>query len=526
MATLKLFSNNAGNPLTLDLSSYLNLQDGSGTDPADPAYTNKVWSRSLLKEGATLSLEQLTERELTFPVLLNATSTTALNTLVEQINQIIESPGATCTWQDDGASQLTTFDMLSGLLEIAYDYRRAQQHWLGANLRLFTQPLGRTPGPRPYASASGVGPLLTISPYASSGALAIGASTQAGVAGYGGQQQGASSGVFYWGSPSLAGDAPAKLQISWVGPLPNQATNAGVVPFAAMSVLPDAQYRPLITAAEFVSAQSTPLVAVKSVAAVASQYVLCGSATPFLVSIMPPASQAEIPPLNWAGQHRLFAIARYASSLVIPAPPAVALSVAPGPNTQGGTASVLPGDWTLYDLGTLSIRPSEMPTTSISLIAEANNGGICDVSALVMLPDNATWYLNPRAINASQYGLPSPLAQPLVYSGFGGAPYSNTLLLDDVLGDQFLYMGASQRFAPSPIGGGASAARITAYTRGLMPRPDPKGGLPILAFLGVGQMSTPTAPFLQVNAASWTDQQNQLQMVQVNVLERSRYVLP
>lgn len=94
--------------------------------------------------------------------------------------------------------------------------------------------------------------------------------------------------------------------------------------------------------------------------------------------------------------------------------------------------------------------------------------------------DNATWFLSPTMLTPSQYGCPQ--ATHIAPS----APYTNTLVIDDVISDQFLYRGASQTFAPSPIGSVWSSARITQYSRGLGPRPDPNNGLPVLAIVGVG----------------------------------------
>ena len=77
-----------------------------------------------------------------------------------------------------------------------------------------------------------------ISPYASGGALAIVASTTGyGASGGKYNPNGANGGVSYWGSPSLAGEAPALLQISFQGP--SEAPD-GPTPATAVSLLPDA----------------------------------------------------------------------------------------------------------------------------------------------------------------------------------------------------------------------------------------------------------------------------------------------
>lgn len=531
-ATLTIQNNQANNPLSLTLSPYMDPTEGKGLDPADPQFTNRVWSRSLLKTGATLALEQLTEKELTFPLHIgpvrgqaNAPTNMSQTLLfIQQINEIIETPGATLTWQPAGASQPTTFDILNGLFEVEYSYWAEAQFWTSGLLRVFTQPLGRAAGPRLYASASGVGPLLMISPYASSGAQAVGASTQAGVAGFGGQQQGASSGVFYWGSPSLAGDAPAQLQISYTGPLPNTSSNTGCVPYTMVSLLPDSGYQPLITPAALMDSFSGGVAGAASLisnqTAIASQYVAFfpNSANALAVAPLFIGNNFGFEPTNaWAGQHRLLAIAKASSTTQT-------LQTLAGPLVGQPTgASVAPGaDWGLYDLGTFALRASEPPSTMVTVQCTVPSGAL-SVAGLVMLPDNATWFLNPTGLTPSSYGWPvSAAAFPV--------PYTNTLILDDVLGDQFIYNNPSQTSAPPPTGEAGHGARVTPFSRGLLPLPDPKNGIPIIAIVGVAQNSVASLPpgngglYGALPGASWNSPQNLRTMAQISVLERTRYM--
>ena len=490
------------NPQTIDLSNYLILTDDGGADPYDPGYTQRVFARSLLKEGATLALQQLVEREQTWPLLLGPFATTsALMSYIAEVNQAINTPGALVYWQTDGASQPTYYDLLSGELQIAYSYRKEQAgaHYTQAKLLTFSSPLGHPAAPRPYAAASAVGPLLMISPYASGGALAIGASTQAGVAGYGGQQQGASSGVFYWGSPSLAGDAQAELQISYVGPLPAGATATGVTPYVAVSLLPDALYQPLITAPAITFANLNSSTAFHRVqTSVASSYLsltTSGQDSVFDAYSFSPLPESETglePTLRWSGPHRLFAIARASGAGGVVS---AALVAQAGPlirNAASVAVTPVGADWGLYDLGTFALRPSEFPQAQVQvqpvLTCGAGASGALDVAAFAMLPDATTWFMNPTQVNPAQYGYPPSLASP-----WGAAPaaWSNTVVIDDTLGDQFLYLGQGQTFAPSPAVAVPSSTRMTQFTRGLVPRPDPKDGLPIIAVLGVGQAMDP-----------------------------------
>ena len=312
---LTITNNNTSNPLTLDLTNYIQVSDKS-MDPASPSFTDKVITHSLLKAGGVLALTDLKNKELVYPLLLMANTQIALDQLVEQINLILEFAGATASWQDDGASQATTFDLIGGQFDIEYDYRKAQKFYVEGKLRLFAEPFGRTASPRFYAAASGIGPLLMISPYTSAGASGIGATTVGGVAGAGGQPAGPSTGIFY-ASPGLQGDAPAVLQLSYAGPQPTGATNAGAIPYMAMSVLPDNTYQPLITPGLI---NRLTAYAINSTSVVGSQYLSVPPGASDVLSFQWPGL---IPPTTWAGNHRVFAIARASAGHRDPGAPAI-----------------------------------------------------------------------------------------------------------------------------------------------------------------------------------------------------------
>ena len=132
---------------------------------------------------------------------------------------------------------------------------------------------------------------------------------------------------------------------------------------------------------------------------------------------------------------------------------------------QVTSATVSPGPgWGLYDLGTFVVRASEPPGAPIEVTARlgASNAAV-DLNAFIMLPDSTTWYLNPANIAPSVYGYPLGL-----FVTTGHAPYTNRLLLDDTLADQFICYGPSQFVAPSPAGLSASAVRISQFSRGLI----------------------------------------------------------
>ena len=506
MSQLVISNNSAANPQTLDLTAYMMVNDGDGMDPANPAFTQKIWSHSLLKPGATLSLEQFVEKELVFPLLLgpiggqNLSTISAVLQFIQLINSIVTTPGATATWQPLGASQATTFDLLSGQVDVDYSYRKEGQAWTQVTLRLFTAPLGRTALPRSYATASGVGPLLMISPYASGGANILTASAT----GYGASPQsgplGASSGISYWGSPSLAGDAPALLQISYAGPSEGQsAAQAVQTPWTAVSLLPDVNYRPLVTLNNVTSYIVTGPSVYHNGNAVGSTYWSgpnLNTASALAGALKPPMLTNSVP-IAWAGLHRLFAVARASSSVTGSA----TLEVLPDGTVVG--ASTVAGvrlnvGWQPVDLGTISLRASQIaPTQGIQWAATTASATV-DLTAFVVLPDSTTWFLAG--------------GQAPYFSSIDWATY-NVLALDDVIGDQFAYGLGNQSGAPKVSTIEADAVRITQYSRGLVPTPDPKNGLPIIAIMGIGGQS-----------GGSPNSVNGLTSAQVNVVERYRYV--
>ena len=460
------------------------------------------------------------EREPVFPLLLgpvgglagaptNMSQTLALIQRINQIGRIL--------WRDP---------RLAAARCVAGDNVRRAEHPGRCQLRLLEgksvldvrDDAGVHGAARPhrrtarYAAASGVGPLLMISPYASGGALATVASGS-GFGASGGKfgPNGASGGISYFGNPSLAGDAPAQLQISYVGPF-SSGLGPGEVPKVAISLLPDQWYQPLYEVTSL-GGDLTPRVAS---GAVASQYGTIGGAASAAGYITFPTTQGSpgiTPGALWAGQHRIFAIARASHT------PGYLTSPAYGPIAYPTTATVAAGDWDLYDLGTFSIRPSEYSQAPISIQAFAPSPCALDVTAIVTLPDANTWFVAGATAIASQYV--SGVVENIVPIG-----RQNAILCDDVLGDQFVYGAGgffSVGFAPSPIGMAASSTRITPATRGLVPQPDPKNGLPCIAILGVGNWCIASSPYLGA-AASTSNAQNQPVNAQVNVLERFRYV--
>ena len=493
------------------------MNDGDGLDPADNTFSSKVWGHSLLRAGATLALENEVQREQVFPLLLGpvggvtgapANLSQTLQ-LIQEINALLRTPGATLTWQPLGVANATTFDLLSGQVDIDYSYRKEGQFWTEVTMRAFVQPFGRTAAPRPYASASAVGPLLLVSPYASGAAPAIVASsTGYGASGgvYG--PNGASGGISYWGSPSLAGDAPALLQVAFQGP--SEAPD-GPTPATAVSLLPDANYYPLIPTRYMAIFNSSGASLQSSANAVGSSYwgfsagasgAIRSPLTSSGANVNLPTSRAPVP-VSYSGQQRLLAIAR-ASPTGGASQAATISTITDGTLVAASQAGSIPVGygWQAVDMGTYTLRASQVPPYDGVYFAIGTSNAAVDLTGFVSLPDNNTWFMG-----AGQ----QPFLNSIAWIGY------NTLVLDDVAGEQYAYGGYNQSNAPSVATALQNVIRMTQYSRGLVPQPDPKNGLPILAIMSVG-IGAPLPLGASPNSV------NQRLSVQVTALERYRYV--
>lgn len=350
---------------TLDLSAYLRLGQGEGLDPVDAAFTEKVITTSLLREGGYFSLEQNKPKELIFPLWLKAASKDALHQLVQQINGALLINSQTVTFQDEGASQPTTFDLLTGQLDEDYDFRRGQHFYLAARLRLFVQPFGRTSASRVIATAAGTGALLTT-------ALTT--------------------------PTAIAGDVPAQLTagLSFFRAFSYQSY------FLAFSVLPD-RYQAEFHAASMAAGVGTVVGGSGAVASVYRHLAFpAGAGTSFAMvgaATLPFAS-------NYMGDNRVFALLR--SNI-----PSLTLQQV-SPFGLGATTTFFGSDWALIDLGILrvpkaaggaALSPASMPLLGIAYSFPSNAAAsrYLDVNELIVLPEDSTTFMNVT-LNASVTG--------------------------------------------------------------------------------------------------------------------------
>jgi hypothetical protein len=419
-----------GTAQQLDLTPYLAVDDDS-LDPSDPQFTQKIWSHSLLKEGGVQALEHLDLKGTVWPLRLKAGSRDALNALVQQINNLIEQPGMTASWQDVGSSQPTYFDVSSGILTPKYDFRKAGQFWLNAELQLFFMPLGHTATMRLVASAAGTGPLLKMS------------------------------------IPSpILGDAGALIQAQIVGGMnqPNQM---------ALAVIPNG-YTPefQVSAATNVPSPIVGATIIGASGAVGSQFIrqhlppgALSSARTIGAWVLPNATP-------YFGTNRLLAIARSGANPTFvgtiiglqaqfgyPAASAMATAWLIPAAGGGGPAT---SSWQLVDLGTFTV-PSAIPSISplITLTglyaASQTATGMIDVTDLIVLPEANSAWLDDSAANLPALN--------------GAVPPYNQYVFDGVANETY-HATASQ--LPS---------RLTGLQRGAVPKLNPGASQSIVALI-------------------------------------------
>lgn len=330
---------------SLNLSEYLNVQEGDGMDPADPSFTEKIFAHSLLKQGGTLALENFKLRELVFPLLLKASTKTALTALVREINTIINTSGAVASWQDVGATAPTYFQLSSAQLDPEFKYRRGEYNWLDGKLRLFVQPFGLIEkNPRELAQSgttamtvTGTAPVITFS-----------------------------------SASQVRGDyaALAEGNVSW-------NASAGPVEFGvAFSVLPSPSYTPWQAAPSYTGW-------------VASSGEGWNFRTGNGTILFKEAGEVYV------GANRCLAVVRNLSNA---SAAMIAAEAYPIETNQGGAASLsgvavpstMPSTWALVDCGVLSI-PSYSSAGGWYL--QVNTSASVNLAGMVLLPENKTSWL-------------------------------------------------------------------------------------------------------------------------------------
>src|SRR5262249_23092640 len=154
-----------------------------------------------------------------------------------------------------------------------------------------------------------------------------------------------SGGISYWGSPSLGGDAPARLVMTYLG-MPRFNVGQPQPSMSLVSLLPDNQYQPMVNS--FLQVDGT-----LGSASVPGRFTYSfrnpGSTSRGIVSFAPiPNVASGVPNPLWAGQHRILALARASGTGVqIFTMPNTLVS-----NPVSASVAVSMPAWGLYDLGT------------------------------------------------------------------------------------------------------------------------------------------------------------------------------
>lgn len=334
----------------LDLSEFVRVTAGDGLDPFSPAFSTRTFAHSPLSAGGDLALTDADVKEMVWPLYLNAPSKDELTALTGQLDRQLARMPTLVEWRDAAASQSTFFDLASGQFDPEFDFRRAEQGWLGGMLHLWVQPYGHTNQWRLVASAAGSGMLLRAP------------------------------------VPSpLAGDVDAVCQVAITAP--EWAAPAGR--FVAFSVLAHPSYSPELHAAQFTDRVAGAAL-VGASGAVASQYL----SVPSLAADIACKAPLAIPSV-YSGDQRVLAVARTPSSAA--STPAMLRLLDAYSQPAGPTAPAAEGaGWGLVDLGVVRVPSALARPTSVKLAVQAG-GAAVHISELVILPERSTVFVSDDA---------------------------------------------------------------------------------------------------------------------------------
>lgn len=131
----------------LDLAPYVRVGNDEGFDPYDgggfeePAFIDNPFG-----EGQGLANVDSRNREMSWPLYLNAATKDAMHTLVRQINQEIRYAARPLRveWRDQDATNSTYYDVEFARFDPNFRMRPSAQRWLAGVLRVWTQPYGHT----------------------------------------------------------------------------------------------------------------------------------------------------------------------------------------------------------------------------------------------------------------------------------------------------------------------------------------------------------------------------------------------
>lgn len=361
---------------SLDLSVHLRVNQGDGLDPHHGGdFLEPQFSDAAVGEGDPLLSIHEGNREQAFPVILNpakagyADTKDGLHQLVRDINRALAG-AQQIQWQDDGASSPTFYDVTFARFEPAYDYRRAQKHWLPGVVHVWARPFGHTGTARVVATALASG--LTEAPIGS----------------------------------VIDGDVPA-LAVITVGAIP-VASNASLAlgptqVLAGVAVAPASL--PILTPAPSIVVNS-PATLMGASGAIASQarrwLVPSGGAG---ISVVASVSIPSVPP----GRYRLLMLARHGTLGGVGTSPTVAFYAfdsrklttqgpglgALGPTQMLPSKSATPGSWLPLDVGVITQASPAFDTQPLSFCVQSltNSSGasqVVDLAGVLVLPEDSS----------------------------------------------------------------------------------------------------------------------------------------
>lgn len=135
-----------------DLSPYLRVHPEDGFDPQDADLLEPGFGEQSGDNGSPLLSVQAGNREMVFPVHLTPKVTAnypdtkqGLHDLLRDINGLLTNAnGKQLVWQDEGATNPTTFDVVYARFESEYNFRRAQVLYATGIIRVWAKPYGHT----------------------------------------------------------------------------------------------------------------------------------------------------------------------------------------------------------------------------------------------------------------------------------------------------------------------------------------------------------------------------------------------
>lgn len=411
---------------TFDFSDYLRVAED--VEPTS-VFEDPAFSDAPLAEGQPLISLDAKNREMAWPLFLNAASKDALHALIRTANQACsQGPPLQLEWKDAGATQSTFYDVTYARFEPAFNYRRGVQGWLAGTLRVYcAPPYGHTGTARVAATAAGTGPVLS---------LTLPTQTQ--------------------------GDADAQVDFRiYVGSQLARPPMAGRIVGAA--VLPNPAYVHEIPAASLLTITGGPLATISGASgAVASQVRF--TLTSFEITGRPlPLFRVPLSPASaYIGANRVFAIARtnYDGG--------IAMRAFRGQDALGATAiATSMDDWQMVDLGVLRVDSRALPATlnvdiygSVRNLMEAFSRGapVFDgVTPRVGVPTGPINMLQVTDVlvlpeESTQYVIDKPVIDLVACEGFNKPGTITYLGVPDELGNNITIpktMAATALYAPN-----------------------------------------------------------------------------